>query len=55
MLTITQGELVTAIDPLLTSITGTLNELVPGVLEALDGLLGGVTGPVGDLLGGLRL
>jgi hypothetical protein len=44
---------VDAIDPLLVSITGTLNDLVPGLLEALDGLLGGITGPIGDLLGGL--
>lgn len=49
----TKGELVTGIQPLLTSLVDTLNGLVPGLLDALGGLLTGVTGEVGGLLDGV--
>jgi hypothetical protein len=48
-----QGELVTSIQPLLTSLVDTLNGLVPGLLDALGGLLTGVTGEVRGLLDGV--
>ena len=49
-----QGELVTSIQPLLTSLDGTLNRLVPGseFVDAVEDLVKGVNGEVGGLSDG---